>query len=101
MDALPPLAATDAPIFEPRAWRLAPAEAAIVARARDFAARILAPRAARWDREAAFPAENYADMAREGWLAICVPESEGGMGADFRTYCLAAAEFGRPAGRRR
>ncbi len=98
MDALPPILATEPPIFDPRAWRLSPRDAAIVARARDFAARVLAPRAARWDRDAAFPADNYADMAREGWLAICVPESEGGMGADFRTYCLAAAEFGRACG---
>ncbi len=90
--------AVPAPIFDPQAWRLTPFEADVTARAATFGARILAPRAARWDREAAFPADNYADMHREGWLGICVPAADGGMGAGFRGYCLAAAEFGRHCG---
>jgi len=98
MDALPPSFAADAPIFDPRGFRLSPLEAELTARAREFAARVLAPRAARWDREASFPTDNYADVAREGWLGICIPREEGGMGADFRAYCLAAAEFGRHCG---
>ncbi|WP_431282014.1 acyl-CoA dehydrogenase family protein [Humitalea sp. 24SJ18S-53] len=89
---------TASPIFDPAAWRLTPFEAGLVQRAQEFSARVLAPRAARWDRDAAFPAENYADMHREGWLGICVPQAEGGMGAGFRAYCLAAAEFGRHCG---
>ncbi|WP_426954938.1 acyl-CoA dehydrogenase family protein [Muricoccus radiodurans] len=96
MDALPAVVA--APIFDPASWRLKPEEAELTARARDFSARVLAPRAARWDREASFPEENYRDMAREGWLAICIPREEGGMGAGFRGYALAAAEFGRACG---
>jgi alkylation response protein AidB-like acyl-CoA dehydrogenase len=88
----------DAPIFDPRGFRLTPFEAALCERARAFGARVLAPRAARWDREAAFPTDNYDDMRREGWLGICIPAEEGGMGADFRAYCLAAAEFGRHCG---
>jgi alkylation response protein AidB-like acyl-CoA dehydrogenase len=91
-------ATTEAPIFDPRGFRLTPFETALTERAREFGARVLAPRAARWDREASFPTENYDDMRREGWLAICIPEAEGGMGADFRAYCLAAAEFGRFCG---
>ncbi|MBS7788826.1 acyl-CoA/acyl-ACP dehydrogenase [Roseococcus sp. SDR] len=88
----------DAPIFDPRGFRLSPFEAELTARAREFGARVLAPRAARWDREASFPTENYDDMRREGWLGICIPAADGGMGADFRAYCLAAAEFGRYCG---
>lgn len=91
-------AAEDAPIFDPRGFRLSPFEAELTARAREFGARVLAPRAARWDREASFPTDNYEDMRKEGWLGICIPIGEGGMGADFRAYCLAAAEFGRYCG---
>ncbi len=57
-----------------------------------------APRAEKYDREASFPFENYADMRDAGLLGLCVPKSHGGMGADFETYCLAAAEMGRWCG---
>jgi alkylation response protein AidB-like acyl-CoA dehydrogenase len=57
-----------------------------------------APRAERYDREASFPFENYADMRAAGLLGLCVPKAHGGMGADFETYCLAAAEMGRWCG---
>ncbi|MFM7346361.1 MAG: acyl-CoA dehydrogenase family protein [Tagaea sp.] len=57
-----------------------------------------APRAEKYDREASFPFENYADMRDAGLLGLCVPKSHGGMGADFETYCLAAAELGRWCG---
>jgi alkylation response protein AidB-like acyl-CoA dehydrogenase len=87
-----------APIFDPAAFRLEPREAALIAKARAFGARVLAPRAAKHDREATFPIENFRDMHGEGLLAICIPENEGGAGASFRTYCLAAAELGRYCG---
>ncbi len=98
MDMPLPAAAADAPIFDPRGFRLSPFEADLTSRAREFGARVLAPRAARWDREASFPTANYDDMRREGWLGICIPREDGGQGADFRAYCLAAAEFGRHCG---
>ena len=98
MDMPLPTSATDAPIFDPRGFRLSPLETELTARAREFGARVLAPRAARWDREASFPTDNYQDMRREGWLGICIPRADGGLGADFRAYCLAAAEFGRHCG---
>jgi alkylation response protein AidB-like acyl-CoA dehydrogenase len=91
-------ARSEAPIFDPRAFRLTPFEADLVARAAAFGARVLAPRAARWDREASFPVDNYRDMHAEGWLGVCIPAEEGGLGAGFRAYCLAAAEFGRHCG---
>jgi alkylation response protein AidB-like acyl-CoA dehydrogenase len=88
----------DAPLFDPDAFRLTGDEAALTARVRAFGQETLAPRAARWDREAIFPTENYADMHRNGLLAICVPKAEGGAGADFRAYMLSAAEMGRYCG---
>ena len=57
-----------------------------------------APRAARWDREASFPFENYDDLSKAGLLGICVPKAYGGMGADFATYVMVAAELGRHCG---
>jgi alkylation response protein AidB-like acyl-CoA dehydrogenase len=89
---------TDAPMFAPDAFRLSESAAALIARARAFGRKVLAPRAARYDREAIFPIENFRDMHREGLLSICIPKSGGGLGADFQTYCLAAAELGRYCG---
>ena len=57
-----------------------------------------APRAARWDREASFPFENFADLRSSGLLGICVPAAHGGLGADFATYVMVAAELGRHCG---
>ncbi len=57
-----------------------------------------APRAERYDREASFPFENYADLRAAGLLGICVPEAYGGLGADFATYVMVAAEIGRHCG---
>jgi alkylation response protein AidB-like acyl-CoA dehydrogenase len=88
----------DAPMFAPDAFRLAERDAALVARARQFGAEVLAPRAAQHDLDATFPLENFRDMHRAGLLGICIPEEDGGLGADFRTYCLAAAELGRYCG---
>ena len=88
----------DAPIFDRTAFRLSKEDADLIDRARRFGARVLAPRAAEHDRDATFPIENFRDMHGEGLLGICVPESEGGAGASFRTYCLAAAELGRYCG---
>ena len=57
-----------------------------------------AGRAARWDREASFPFDNYADLREAGLLGICVPTAHGGLGADFTTYVMVAAELGRHCG---
>ncbi|TAL55662.1 MAG: acyl-CoA dehydrogenase [Pandoraea sp.] len=58
----------------------------------------LAPRAARWDREASFPFENYHDMRRAGLLGLCIPKAHGGLGADYATYMMVSAELGRHCG---
>jgi alkylation response protein AidB-like acyl-CoA dehydrogenase len=52
-------------------------------------------RAEKYDREASFPFENYADLRAHNLLALCIPEAEGGWGADYQTYCLVAAELAR------
>ncbi len=54
-----------------------------------------AARAARYDRDASFPFENYDDLRGAGLLGICVPERYGGLGADYATYAIVAAEMGR------
>ena len=88
----------DAPIFAPDAFRLGPFQADLIEKARHFGRRVLAPRAQKYDREASFPLENFRDMHAEGLLAICIPKADGGLGADFLTYCIAAAELGRYCG---
>ena len=57
-----------------------------------------AKRAARYDREASFPFENYDDLRRAGLLGLCVPERFGGMGADLRTYSIVSATLGKYCG---
>ncbi|MDH4053022.1 MAG: acyl-CoA/acyl-ACP dehydrogenase, partial [Rubrivivax sp.] len=57
-----------------------------------------APRAAQVDRDAVFPFDNYADLRQAGLLKICVPRDHGGLGADFATYVMVAAEIGRHCG---
>ncbi len=57
-----------------------------------------AERAERYDRDASFPFENYADLRQAGLLGLCVPERFGGKGADFKTYCLVSATLGKYCG---
>lgn len=88
----------DEPLFDPRAYRLSPRQASLLDRVRSLAATRFAPRAAAIDREARFPTENYQDLRDAGLLAICIPEAQGGLGADYQTYALAGAEVGRFCG---
>ena len=57
-----------------------------------------AARAAQWDQEASFPFANYDDLRDAGFLRLCVPVSHGGLGADYATYMMVAAEIGRFCG---
>src|SRR5262245_61401028 len=88
----------DAPIFAGDAFRPSAFAAHLIGQERLLRARAVAPRAAQHDRDATFPLENFRDMHGEGLLAICIPKADGGLGADFLTYCLAAAELGRYCG---
>jgi len=87
-----------APVFDPSAFRLTSDQAALIGRAQSLAAERFAPRAAKYDRDATFPTENYRDLQAAGLLAICVPREYGGLGASYQTYALAAAEIARHCG---
>jgi alkylation response protein AidB-like acyl-CoA dehydrogenase len=78
--------------------RLSPLQRELLGRAHELGVGRLAPRAAHWDETATFPAANYEDLRAAGFLKLCIPEAEGGLGADFATYCMVAAELGRYCG---
>lgn len=86
------------PIFDPDAWNLTTKQAELNTRVRQVASEKFAARAAGYDRDATFPTKNYRDLADAGLLGICIPEAEGGIGADLKTYMLAASELGRFCG---
>jgi len=60
---------------------------------RAFAAERLAPNAAQWDRDCAFPHEQLREMAALGLLGITVPEQWGGAGLDYVCMALALEEI--------
>ncbi|MBL8465155.1 MAG: acyl-CoA/acyl-ACP dehydrogenase, partial [Thauera sp.] len=74
---------------------LRPEQREWVALAAELGRSRFAERAARHDREASFPLENFDDLRQSGLLGLCVPRSHGGLGADFATYALVVAELGR------
>ena len=76
---------------------LTPLQRDLVARVAEMGPR-WAVRAEAYDREARFPFENYDDLRSAGLLGICVPKEYGGLGADFATYVITAAEIGRWCG---
>jgi alkylation response protein AidB-like acyl-CoA dehydrogenase len=80
------------------AFALTEQQAALVALARRLGRERFAPRAAAHDLQASFPFLNYDDLREAGLLRLCVPAADGGLGADFQTYCLVAAELGRHCG---
>src|SRR5918996_3077071 len=67
----------------------------IQALAREFADAEIAPHAADWDREHRFPSEVFARLAELGLMGVCVPEEDGGAGADFLSYVLVLEELSR------
>src|SRR5262245_46569051 len=68
----------------------------IVATARQFAARTLAPRAAELDAGGGgFPRESLAEAAQIGLLGINVPERLGGVEAGAVAYALSVIELAR------
>lgn len=94
MDALPALGFTPAVgdhAFTPR-------QRSLLSLAHELGREKFAPRAAQWDETASFPFANYEDLRQSGLLALCVPQSHGGGGADYATYMMVAAEIGRFCG---
>lgn len=88
----------DAPIFDPQQWQLTPQQAELSTLARELGQSKFANRAAEYDRNASFPTENFKDLFGAGLLGICIPEEQGGHGADLKTYMLMASEIGRYCG---
>jgi len=92
------MTAQDAPIFDPDGWGLTDQQIELTTLARQLGQDKFAARAPEIDKKAAFPTENYKDLARAGLMGIAIPKSHGGHGADFKTYMLTAAEIGRYCG---
>jgi len=63
--------------------------------AREFADRVLAPRAAARDATSAFPLAELRELGRLGMLGVAVSESLGGAGADTVSYALVMQELSR------
>ena len=63
--------------------------------ARRFADERIVPNAAGWDREHHFPRELFAALGELGLMGVCVPEDQGGAGADFLSYVLVLEELSR------
>jgi alkylation response protein AidB-like acyl-CoA dehydrogenase len=96
-----PLPATTTGLdFTPAVGDLAftPLQRELLAQAHALGRDRFAARAAQWDQEASFPFANYEDLRDAGFLRLCVPTSHGGLGADYATYMMVAAEIGRFCG---
>jgi butyryl-CoA dehydrogenase len=62
---------------------------------RDFADAELAPHAASWDREHAFPREAVGKLGPLGLMGVSVPAEHGGSGLDYVAYAIAVEELSR------
>ncbi|HEX9580343.1 MAG TPA: acyl-CoA dehydrogenase family protein [Gemmatimonadales bacterium] len=65
----------------------------IVALAREFATRELAPHAAEWDQARRYPPEVMRHLGELGFLGLLVPESYDGLGLDALTYVMVLEEI--------
>jgi butyryl-CoA dehydrogenase len=63
--------------------------------AREFARDEIEPHAAQWDRDHGFPRRLLERLGGVGLLGVCVPEEDGGGGADFLSYVLVLEELSR------
>lgn len=57
-----------------------------------------AERAPQVDRDAAFPTENYKDLADHGFLRLVIPKEHGGFGFSLGEYATIGAEIGKYCG---
>ncbi|WP_087971455.1 acyl-CoA dehydrogenase family protein [Oceanobacillus rekensis] len=65
---------------------------------REFAEKVIRPRAIEIDTMAAFPSDIFDQMGELGLLGIPFPEEFGGSGGDTLSYALAVEEIGRVCG---
>ncbi len=73
---------------------LTPSRRALVERMAELGPAI-AKRATAHDDAAEFPHDNWTDFTDAGMLGLCIPEVDGGLGADFVGYALVSEELGR------
>ncbi len=66
--------------------------------ARRFAEEELAPNAARWDRDHAFPAEALKEMGGLGFMGMTVPSEWDGAETDYVAYAMAVIEIAAGCG---
>jgi len=76
---------------------LTPAQLELVACAQRLAARC-AQRATAHDRDASFPFEDFADLHREGYLALPIPVELGGGGISLYDFCLVQEQLAAGSG---
>ncbi len=72
-------------------FELSEDERLVLQTARDFADRVLKPRAAEFDRTGSVPREVLSQMAELGFMGMLVPEDYGGSGLD--NFCLALVQM--------
>ena len=66
--------------------------------ARKLSDDVIAPAAARIDREDVFPRQTYLAMAELGLFGVALPEDAGGVGMDAVTACIVMEEIARGSG---
>ncbi len=60
---------------------------------RSFSQERLAPQAAKWDKQAHFPAQELKELAELGAFGVAVPEAMGGAGLDYLSLALVLEEI--------
>ena len=79
-------------------YRLAESDQALLDAAGTIARDVLAAHAADVDRDARFPKESVAALAKAGLLGLCVPPSHGGKGAGMRAFAAVVEELAAACG---
>jgi alkylation response protein AidB-like acyl-CoA dehydrogenase len=82
-------------VCRPMQFELTEDQRAIRDMVREFAAKEIAPVAAKHDREHSFPMATTRRMGELGLLGITVPQEYGGPGADYVSFALVAEELAR------
>ena len=76
-------------------YSLSPEHEQFRAVVRDFAASVIAPHVAEWDRAHHFPIDVVQQMGDLGLMGLTAPEEYGGADGDFTSLCVAIEELGR------
>jgi alkylation response protein AidB-like acyl-CoA dehydrogenase len=76
-------------------FALSETQAALQRRARDFAQKVVRPRAAEIDREEQYPWDIVKALAEDGFLGMTIPTAYGGQGRSFLDAVLAIEEMAR------